>query len=209
MKEVKIFFYSALGVILLVTLKKVLKMSNFRKNLAAIAVKEWQAWNIPEKVKEGNSKTMQRLRDYYIKGTNTKESDDYYVNTAWSGAFISYCMKLAGAGKNFPYSKSHSTYIVDSVKNRKQKNSKAFKAYKPSEVTIEIGDLVCRPRQDGVTYDTTGSYYSHCDIVTKINDDSLEMIGGNVSNSVSKTNVKLNHGKIIDNKYHAVIKTSL
>lgn len=209
MKQVeKILFYSGIGLVLLFTLKKIFRVSNFRKNLADIAIKEWQHWNIPTKVKEGNSRTLQRLRDYYNKGTNQKGTDSYYINTSWSAAFISYIMKLAGAGKNFKYSLSHSNYIVNSVNNRKQ-NKGAFKGYKPNEVEIEIGDLVCYPRQEGVTYDTKGNYYSHCDVVTKLENNQAEVIGGNVSNSVSKKNYKLTNGKITDDNVHVIIKTSL
>ena len=32
-------------------------------------------------------------------------------NFAWSAAFISYVMRMAGAGSRFPYSETHSDYI--------------------------------------------------------------------------------------------------
>lgn len=183
-------------------------MSKFRSNVVDLAVNEWKAWNVPTKVKEGNARTIQKLRDYYKKGVGVNDSDRYYITTAWSAAFISYIMKLAGAGKNFKFSQRHSTYIVNSIKNRKE-NKGAFKGYKPNEVNIELGDLVCYARQDGINYNTVGDYASHCDIVTKINNNKVEAIGGNISNSVSKTTYNLNDGKIIDKEIFVVIKNNL
>ena len=204
----KVFLYSAVGTGLILLLKKFTKMSNFKNNLVKLAVDEWKAWNLPNKVTEGDPRTLKRLREYYNKGAGVKNTDYYYVHTSWSAAFISYLMKLAGAGKNFKYSLSHSNYIVNSINNRKQ-NKGVFKGYKPNEVKIEIGDLVCYPRQAGVNYDTTGNYYSHCDLVTKIENDKAEVIGGNVSNSVSKKIYKLNNGKVIDKEVFVIIKNDL
>ena len=205
----KILFYSLLGLGGFLLLKKKFnRMSNFRNNLVKLAVEQWKLWNIPTKIKEGTNKNLPILRDYYKKGVNINQSDHYYITTAWSGAFISYIMKLAGAGKNFKYSQSHSDYIVNSIKNRKN-NQGAFKGYKPNEVNVELGDLVCYPRQDGVNYNTVGNYKSHCDIVTKIENDKVEAIGGNVSNSVSKSYYKTSNGKIIDPKIFVVIKNNL
>ena len=67
-------------------------------------------------------------------------------------------------------------------------------------------------RQGGVTYDTTGSYKSHTDLVVSIKNDTVKMIGGNVGNSVKATYVKLGkNGKISPTEinkrnYHVVIK---
>jgi len=205
----KFFIYSGLGLILIAILRKGLKMSTFRKNLSEKALSEWNAWNVPNKVNEGNSRTMQRLRDYWNKGAKVKATDEYMVNNPWSASFISYCMRLAGAGANFFYSARHSDYIVNSIKNKKQNLSKAFKGYKPNEVKLEVGDLICYARQKGVNYDTVGNYASHCDIVTNLTETEAETIGGNVSNSVTKTKVKLKDGKIINEKYFVVIKNNL
>ena len=204
----RVFIFSALGLGLILILKKLKKMSTFRNNVIDLAVKEWKTWNVPAKVKEGDARTMQKLRDYYKKGANKIESDVYYIRTAWSAAFISYIMKLAGAGKNFKYSLRHSDYIVNSINNKKQ-NKGTFKGYKPSEVQVELGDLVCYARQDGVNYNTVGNYAGHCDIVTKIDNDKVEVIGGNISNSVSKSTYKLSNGKINDSKIFVVIKNNL
>jgi hypothetical protein len=186
------------------------RKSKFKSKLISIANEEYDAWNTNGKIKEGNKDTIQRLRDYWEEGTGTKANDDYYVNTAWSSAFISYLMKKAGAGDDFKYSPSHSEYIRQAIKNRKQNNSIKIKGYKPNEVDVKAGDLVCYPRQGGVNYETTSSYMSHCDLVVSTNEKQAVTIGGNVSDSVTKTIVPLKNGKIDMSKenkgYFVVIK---
>jgi hypothetical protein len=188
------------------------KVSNFQQKVVDLAMDEFNLWNKSGKVKEGNTSTIQKLRDYWLEGTNTKGSDKFYTDTAWSATFISYLFKKAGAGKDFKYSTSHSEYIRDAIKNKKENNQNPFKGFKPDEVEIEEGDLVCYPRQSGVNYDTKSSYMSHCDVVIGRSEgkDSAISVGGNVSDSVSKTTVPLKNGKIDMQKqnkgYFVVIK---
>lgn len=203
---------SVVTISLIYLLSKPKKKSKFKKKLIDLANEEHDAWNKNGKIKEGNQDTIQRLRDYWNEGTNTKANDNYYINTAWSATFISYLMKKAGAGEDFKYYPAHSGYITQSIKNRKENNSKKFKGYKPNEVKVEVGDLVCYSRQSGVTYETKGDYLSHCDLVVSTDKDEAVSIGGNVSNSVTKTIVPLKNGKIDKEKdkkgYFVVIKNS-
>ena len=176
--------------------KKQKQQSGFKKKLVNLANEEHNAWNKNGTVKEGNQDTIQRLRNYWEVGSGIKEDDNYYINQAWSSAFISYLMRMAGAGDDFKYNLSHSIYITDAIKNKLENNNKKFKGYKPDEVDVEIGDLVCYPRDKGITYNTNAPYVSHCDLITEINGNIAVGIGGNVSNSVSKKNYNLKDGKI-------------
>lgn len=200
-REFKIYGYYiglsllTISLLYIITKPRKKKISNFKRNVVELAKEEHKAWNFGQ-TKEGSQDTIQRLRNYWQKGTDTKKDDNYYINTPWSSAFISYLMKLAGAGDDFKYSTSHSVYISEAVKNRKENNNKKFKAYKPQEVKVDIGDLVCYPRQEGVTYDSPSGYLSHCDLVVSVKDNIATGIGGNVSNSVSKKQYKLINGKI-------------
>jgi hypothetical protein len=201
---------SLLTVSMIYLLSRKKKQSEFKKKLVRLANEEHDAWNKNGKIKEGSQDTIQRLRDYWNVGTNTKANDNYYINTAWSATFISYLMRKAGAGDDFKYYPAHSGYITQAIKNRKENNSKKFKGYKPDEVDVKVGDLVCYPRQKGVTYDTKGDYLSHCDLVVSVDNNEAVSIGGNVSNSVTKTIVPLKNGKIDADKqgkdYFVVIK---
>jgi hypothetical protein len=193
----KIFIVSGLSLLAYSIIKKfTMKETGFKKKLIDLANIEWNKWNNPTKIKEGNAKTIKELRDYWRIGANVNGTDSYYINNAWSASFISWLMRTAGAGTDFKYSSLHSIYIRDAIKNRKLNNSNPFKGYKPNEVDLNIGDLVCRPRQAGVNYDTDTNYMSHCDLITEITNDTAIGIGGNVSNSVSKTIIPLKNNKI-------------
>jgi hypothetical protein len=163
------------------------------KNAAKLAKLEYDSWG-KGSIKEGNSDTIQRLRDYWKKGVKINNSDSWYINTAWSAAFTSFVMRESGFD-DFKFNASHSVYIRDSIKNKKQ-NLSGFKGYKPNETKVEVGDLVCYPRQAGVTYDTQSAYASHCDIIVEIENNKAIGVGGNVSNSVSQTTYPLSSGKI-------------
>jgi len=192
--------------------KGITSVTDFVDSLRNTALSEYDFWKSGS-IKEGNPATMERLRKYWKEGAGvTNWSDDRMTDEAWSAAFISYIMKKSGAGSDWKYSPSHSTYIVDSIKNRKENNSNPFKGYKPEEVKLEVGDLVGKARQSGVDYDTKGNYKSHTDVVVNIKDGIADTIGGNVSNSVYLTKVPLNASGKIDNskvsgdKYFVVIK---
>lgn len=184
------------------------RKSIFKKKLIALANQEWEKWNNP-KVKEGNAKTIQDLRNYYKIGAKANGSDQYYIDTAWSGAFISYLMRKSGADDKFKYSLLHSDYIQDAKRNRKN-GIKTFQAFKKNEMPIEEGDLICYPRTPGITYDSPGSYKAHCDVVVSIADGTAIAIGGNVSDSVSKSKYQLDsNNKVITDKVHTIIKNYL
>jgi hypothetical protein len=187
---------SLLTISLIYLFSKPKKQSSFKKKLVNLANQEFDAWNKNGRIKEGSQDTLPRLRKYWEEGAGVKKNDNYYINEAWSSAFISYLMRKAGAGDDFTYAQSHSQYIAQAVKNKKENNSKKFKAYKPNEVEVKVGDLVCYPRQSGVSYESEAGYKSHCDLITSINGNVAVGIGGNVSDSVSKKNYILKDGKI-------------
>ncbi|HEY1258474.1 MAG TPA: DUF2272 domain-containing protein [Stellaceae bacterium] len=108
--------------------------------------------------------------------------DGFY---AWSAAFISYVMRLAGAGPSFPYSATHSDYIDAAARHDPgvALTPERVEAYAPQR-----GDLIClwRGRRQ-VTFDQlpAGRFPGHCDIVVGMKPGELEVIGGNVDNAVA------------------------
>lgn len=184
-------------------------ISSLARKAINVAKKEFDLWNKNGQLKEDDDSIFDRVKAYWQEGAEVFWDKAKMINEAWSAAFISYVMKKSGAGDKFKYSTSHSVYIRDAVKNRKENNNNPFKAYKPEEVSLEKGDIVCYPRQSGVNYDSTGNYASHCDIVIDLQKDKAITVGGNVSNSVSKTNVPIDKNKkITDKKYFVVIKNN-
>jgi hypothetical protein len=121
----------------------------------------------------------------------------------WSAAFVSFIMKESGAGDSFQYSGRHATYIVDAVRNRNHPNH-PFRGYPIKDERPAIGDLLCAPRGEskGMAYEEIvrkGDFQSHCDIVVAKNGaSSIEVIGGNVGDTVAKTIVSLTGDGYVD-----------
>ena len=135
--------------------------------------------------------------DLVKKFAKAKGKLDGTVDLAWSAAFISYCMQMAGAGSAFPYSSGHATWMVLSIKNKSNGKLKAaLVGFRPGEIPLEPGDLIARPRQEGITYDNAvaiGWFISHSDIVVEIDKERkvAYVVGGNVGQSVSKAQVTI------------------
>jgi len=131
----------------------------------------------------------------------------------WSATFISWLYKKAGERNKFVYNPSHSKYITDSIANRKNgKPNAPFVGYRVNEYSPKVGDMVCYARQSGINYDTTGSYKSHCDIVVSTKGNQIEVIGGNVNQSVTKKILKTNSkGILLDSSknWFTVIKNNI
>jgi len=109
-------------------------------------------------------------------------------NFAWSAAFVDYVMRMAGAGRRFPYSPTHSDYINAS----RQSSGWVTAALHPSTYAPQRGDLICMSRGTRrINYADlpTGRFPGHCDMVVSIRPGSLDVIGGNVDNSVSMKHI--------------------
>lgn len=182
--------------------------------LVATALEEWERWDKGRK-KEGNVGMADILVDYWLTGTGTRvqkkdfKSHAWQEGHPWSAAFISWVMRKAGGGDRFRYSIRHAVYIHWAKLNREANNESPFKAYATDEVLPEPGDLVCKARAgSGATYkNLKADMKSHCDYVIAVEDGKLATIGGNVSDSVSKTMVTLDKsGHVKHAGYFAVIK---
>lgn len=111
--------------------------------------------------------------------------DGFY---AWSAAFISYVMRMAGAGSGFPYSATHSDYI-DAARRHGlgREPGTALTAERIETYAPQRGDLICLWRGKPVTFDElpAGHFPGHCDIVVGGRPGQLYVIGGNVDNAVA------------------------
>tara|TARA_R110000868_G_scaffold104670_6_gene288525 strand:- start:10769 stop:11425 length:657 start_codon:yes stop_codon:yes gene_type:complete len=189
------------------SVRKFFAKTPFKRRSVKIAMEEYQLWGEGTK-KETDSSMYSTIKKYWD-SLGWNESQWSPSGTPWSSAFISYIMKKSKATEDeFNFASSHSQYITKAIENRKEKK-KGFKGYKIDERKVEIGDLVCYARQDGVTYDTKGSYNSHCDLVFGIDGDNAYALGGNVSDSVTKTKIPLTEDGYAKagNRRFVVIKT--
>jgi peptidoglycan hydrolase-like protein with peptidoglycan-binding domain len=182
--------------------------------VVATAQRELARWNNGA-IKETDPRNLEALRDYWKTGTGVNyttaqlASPKFQASHPWSAAFISWVMRKAGAGNDFKYSASHSVYTAAAKENRLHGNNNPFKAYRTNEISTRVGDLVCKARAgSGATYDTIRpGMTTHCDVVVAVQPDGLEVVGGNVSNSVSRGRVRVDAaGHLTDPNYFAVIR---
>lgn len=115
----------------------------------------------------------------------------------WSAAFISWVMCEAGLGDPVQFRRdiAHRVYIDQAIRARDgEAEGAAYVAYDPGEAEIAPGDLICNGR-GGVAYRTIAdrradrgrTVGTHCDIVVRVADDRINVIGGNVINGVTLT----------------------
>lgn len=178
-----------------------------------IALREWRAFgqrvvlstNEPESPDsaERDEGLWQRVGDYWWQGLDygvlegrwTGKHDANGVEFprsedgefAWSAAFIDYVMRMAGAGGRFPYSPSHSDYI-----NAARRSGYALAALPLGQYAPQPGDLICMWRAGHqVTYEElpAGRFPGHCDIVVARRLRALDVVGGNVDNTVALKHV--------------------
>jgi predicted chitinase len=146
--------------------------------------------------KEGEDPYWRRIGEYW-KVVNFPSLDGRDHDMPWSAAFISFCMQIAGAGDRFHGSAQHSVYISRAIlARRNQDQSAGYWCYRLPEWKPVRGDVVCWARQSGIDYDhqNAGSYHGHCDIVVEVRDDEIQIIGGNVGDSVTRRPLTLTNG---------------
>tara|TARA_R110000850_G_scaffold87677_1_gene188473 strand:+ start:46 stop:723 length:678 start_codon:yes stop_codon:yes gene_type:complete len=218
-----ILLYTAGGILGVVGLIFYVKTFSVKAKAVRKAKQEWKDWgeqtvNVHNQtIKSGGQENeagySDRVKTYWKEGTGLNY-DGTDRDVAWSATWISFIWKKAGAGTKFKYSPSHSEYIRDSISNRKANNfSKPFIGLRVSEYAPEVGDMVCYSREGrSDLYNETGAYKSHCDIVVKKGRNFIEVIGGNVGQSVTKKIlVTDDNGYLIDNNsdWFTIIKSNL
>ena len=191
-------------------------ISRLRNNLVTVANLQWNAWGNGSK-KEYDAGMDRTIKRYWEEGVGISFPG---VSTAWSAAFISWVVKEAGGGANFKYSGAHTTYTYNAKQNRIQNNSNPFKAYRITEKKPEPGDIIVQNRRSSKTPNCPPSLplftyedfkpdtaCTHGDIVVNVNATSIDVIGGNVRDTVKKESYQLNSSGFLNSTMHfAIIK---
>ncbi|MBA2676420.1 DUF2272 domain-containing protein [Ramlibacter sp.] len=146
------------------------------------------------------------------------------VDTPWSAAFISYLMKTAGFSRTeFAFSDSHVDYVraaldTSAAEAAGQEAPHAFRACDTATTRPRAGDLLCSTRAGTATtlrFDALPAamaraagqeFPMHCDLVVRADvggDAKLEVIGGNVVQSVTLSRMTLNANKVLGGTYLA------
>nr|WP_240905918.1 DUF2272 domain-containing protein [Thiorhodococcus mannitoliphagus] len=117
----------------------------------------------------------------------------------WSAAFISWIMQSSGVPESqFKRSSAHWVYLSDMIQNASLPG-RYFAPRRLTDYSPQPGDLVCAYRKPSYVrtfngYTTAAALNGvagHCDLVVANNGQKLEVIGGNVRNSVSKSTLEL------------------
>lgn len=216
-----------------------------RADAVAIALREWRMFgqpvddappgNHPEPPAELKPERMpglwQRVGEYWFEGldANAKESlwtgkhDEWGLvfpagqdaSYAWSAAFISYVMRIAGAGDRFPYSSIHADYInLARQQGLDGTRSWVVTAEAPWAYPAQAGDLICTGRDPRrvLRYEdlpTPSVFPGHCDIVVGAVPGQLTVLGGNVDDAVTMKHVPTTpdgmlaapDGRAVDTRY--------
>lgn len=113
----------------------------------------------------------------------------------WSAAFISYVVRKSGAAyAKFRFDASHSTFSHDAIQGKVLgRTDRPFWGYRRSDAKPELGDIIHRNRgSNNFTYDYTenhSSFESHSDAVVEVTSHVVRVIGGNVGDTVSMSEV--------------------
>ena len=196
-----------------------------RVDAVAVALDEWRLWGMrvdddggagyvqtEATMGERQPGLWQRVGEYWWEGMNAGEPDARFTGKhnasgvvfpvavngeyAWSAAFISYVMRVAGAGAAFPYAPDHSTYINYAAWAAAGKIADPLLlAEDPKLYPPRLGDLVCfgRGRARGLVFQdlpTAHGFPAHCAIVVAGGVRSLSVIGGNVDDAVVMEHLK-------------------
>jgi hypothetical protein len=180
--------------------------SQFIPAIVRIATAQWeffdeQTYDVDGRLahgghKEGEEGFYQRVGQYWLEGTNTRNIDGRDHDFPWSAAFISWVMKSSGAGDNFRYSTQHSVYISQAIRDHLNNNNVGFWGWRVNEHKPVVGDLACWAREAGVDFEHQkgGNYAGHCDIIVEVDADEIFVIGGNVGDSVTRRPLSLDGG---------------
>jgi len=213
-----------------------------RQSVVAIALREWRlfgqtvadpAADAVRVVKpEREPGLWQRVGEYWWLGLNAGSVESGWTGKhdgfgavfppeidgefAWSAAFVSYVMRIAGAGQRFPYSGDHADYINAARRvSLGQTKDWLVAAERVQDYAPRLGDLVCfgRGAAKGLRFEdlpTAALFTSHCDIVVDTAvPGRIGVIGGNIEDSVTMNYVPVTvdgklaapNGDVLDTRF--------
>jgi hypothetical protein len=137
---------------------------------------------------------------------------------SWSGVFVSWCVKQAGATEDqFVLSLYDSTFVQAAIRNADEESG-VFRGRDPAGYAPRVGDIVQSNRKDRL-YDfeyarANSEYESHSAIVVKVVRESIHpyvvAVGGDENGTVGERRVPLGPAGLISNddgRYICVIET--
>ena len=191
-----------------------------RAAVVAVALREWRLFGSP--VNDDDHVTpdkperaeglWQRVGEYWFLGVNRNAPESGWTGKhdgngnvfppeddgeyAWSAAFVSYVMRIAGAADGFPYAADHAFYMNAAKRMALGTDHRwLVTAERPDAYAPVPGDLIChgRGRAASLRYDNLPAaelFPAHCDIVVNTaNAGVISVIGGNINDAVTMRHV--------------------
>jgi hypothetical protein len=178
-------------------------MSLYTENLRKVAIEQYSTYH---PYQENDPVLTKQIAIYWTSVQTTFPG----TGTPWSGVFVSWCIKTAGAtSKEFKFSSNHSVFTHWAAINARD-NTGLFRAYPFDQKVPEIGDILHNNQPKGtftfkdvLNLKTGESFSSHSAIVVEKGIDAkgkpyIKTVGGNETQSVREKTVLLDsHGIII------------
>jgi hypothetical protein len=179
--------------------------SELRQAIANVAMQEFARWRSGPNSnprKENEPDAITQISSYWRIALDTRHTDP---NTPWSSVFVSFCVQEASRRLNVTplplvLSSAHFRYAKAANNKRVSGIGGYYWAYDPNERRLGVGDIIVKERRQNkppsppVFYGLTfadlirrDSADTHGDIVVQISSNEVQVIGGNVKNSVSRT----------------------
>ncbi|MGY6213972.1 DUF2272 domain-containing protein [Methylolobus aquaticus] len=190
-----------------VPVKRPPPLSPTKRAIVNVAKAEWDYFGQQRVVYQGNEESIPHVGfwedddshvfrvNMYWSAVGMPGLDGNDCKQPWSAAFISYVMQRAGVPSfQFPPARAHWVYLKQFVRDNGMPGQ-GFVPHGIREYRAQPGDLICATREhygapmlrgpaDASFLDNNKL---HCDIVVTREGSTLEVIGGNVRNSVSKS----------------------
>ena len=186
--------------------------------LLKAADQEWQRWGFSkapllEAKVIGGIESKQPFAEFVREYWTAVEHPELNGLSAspWSAAFVSFCFAAAGAQKGFPYHIGHWGYCARIVNSPAKFAGLSFED--PAKTVLAPGDIIVAARKgtplpptsfaDALQRlrSTKKNFPSHGDIVVEVRPGEVDVIGGNVANSVTKSTYLTVQGRIADQRH--------
>lgn len=184
-------------------------MTQFTNALVAACNAEYTRWD--NGAGRETWEKRQHGKDYYLfvkeywKSIGNNQLDGKTIvngiRPAWSSAFVSFCVKTAGAGAKFQYTQAHCHYVKKAMEQANGTiGTFGYKAQRSDAYKPKVGDIIVGGREYALAYDYDKAaliyeadtfYPSHGDIVIDITATHVLTMGGNITNNVDQKRLKL------------------
>lgn len=172
--------------------------------LPTVVDQEWQRWGFSKAPLHGdrviggveaNQPFVEFVHEYWVEVGHPELNG--LSAQPWSAAFVSFCFAKAGALKGFPYHIGHWGYCSGIVNSPAKFPGLGFAD--PAKTPLAPGDIVVAARKGAPSPPTSfadalvrwrsakKNFPSHGDIVVAVRPGEVDVIGGNVSNSVTRS----------------------